>query len=115
MSKLRAFVTAVRELPPVFRVCGVLALLGFVMTWTAGLWWLGSLISVGALFYVNGWVRGFKKGGDTLQAIYVDGHVEAMEKVVERVNEEYAPDSPERIAAHKQLTDLRRVQREIER
>lgn len=113
MSKLREFLTTI---PRQFQICGALGLLGFVLTFTGGpAWFLGSLLTIGACLYLIGWVHGYRKGGDTVQALYVDGNVAAMEKIVERVSVDYAPDSPERLAAHKQLADLRRMQREISR
>ena len=116
MSKLRAFLTTIGELPPAFKMCGALGLLGVLITWTIPvLWYFGSLLGVGALLYLNGWIRGYRKGGDTVFGIFIDRQVEAMKGVVERVNEDYAPDSPERVAAYKQLRDLERVQREIPR
>lgn len=113
MSKLRGVLNFPSELRPAV----VLAAAGFVgQIVLSGWWWLVSVsLALGCLIYIVAWFNGFRKGGDTVQALYIDGCVEQMERIVERVTEEYAPDAPERVAAHQQLAELRRVQREVPR
>lgn len=113
MSKLRDALT----FPLPLRPAAMLAAFGFVgQLVLTGWWWVGSMaLTIGCLIYIIGWFNGYRTGGDIVHALYIDGHVKAMEKVVERIDEEYAPDAPERVAASQQLAELRRVQREISR
>jgi hypothetical protein len=113
MSKLRGVLNFPSELrPPV--VAAVAGSVGQLVL--SGSWWLLSLaLTLGCLIYIAAWFNGYRKGGDTVMARFLDGHVEQMEKIVEQVTEEYAPDAPERVAAHQQLAELRRMQREIPR
>lgn len=84
------------------------------------LWWLsyswafaGLVLMVGSTGYGLGWIGGFRRGGDRVSLMYLDGAIRQMEQMEAAAVEELAHNDPRRVQISEQLAEMKRHRRGI--